>query len=220
MNVMKPILFNTEMVKAIKDGRKTVTRRIIKPKYTNTEIILKNGKAFKTLGMPATTVEINLPYQCGDILYVRETWYYEKSWHDITAGKPDLPSGRYSHRYVYRADNPNYLVDVGVGINGWKPSIHMPKEAARIFLRITTVRVERLQDMTLDDLLAEGIVLRPEASNYPDNAYLQAKKEYSRVWNSTIKKSDLNKYGWTANPLVTVNEFRRISKEEALNASI
>lgn len=97
----------------------------------------------------------------------------------------------------------------------WKPSIHMPKEAARIFLRITDVRVERVQNMTLNDFLAEGIVLRPEAFSDPDNAYLQAKSEYSRVWNSTIKKSNLGKYGWDANPRVTVNEFRRISKEEA-----
>lgn len=214
---MKPILFNTEMVKAIQNGTKTVTRRVLKPKYTNTEIIiLKNGKAFETAGTPATTVEIKLPYQIGDVLYVRETWFYEMHMHDLTAGEPDLPNGRYLHRYVYRAENPDYPVDVGVGAGGWSPSIHMPKEAARIFLRVTNIRVERLQDIDGYGILAEGVdngSSNPTMGKRWENMQCLA---YSEIWNSTIKKSDLDKYGWNANPWVTVNEFERISKEEAL----
>lgn len=221
LQAAKPILFNTEMVRAIQNGTKTVTRRIIKPKYTNTEIILKNGKAFETLGTPITTVEIKLPYQVGDILYVRETWYYEESWHDLTAGEPDLPSGRYSHRYVYRADNPNYLVDVGVGIHGWKPSIHMPKEAARIFLRVTGVRVERLQDITEKQAIAESaepFMITADVDK-PDEEkcwkeMLPALSMFPSLWNGTVKKSDLDKYGWEANPPVLVVTFERVEVSE------
>lgn len=182
----KPILFNTEMVKAIQNGTKTATRRAIKfdTAYPNAVRPVENP-----IGLMTASKIIRPPYQVGDILYVRETW------------------ATLVGAYIYRANQKPGMKNPGK----WHPSIHMPKKAARIFLRVTDVRVERLQDMTLDDFLAEGIVLRPEAFNDPDNAYLQAKSEYSRIWNSTIKKSDLDKYGWGANPWVTVNEFRRIS---------
>lgn len=213
---MKPILFNSEMVRAIQDGRKTVTRRIAKPQPEDiNDIIYKHTRGQWFISPDDDNVpetKIKLPYKVGDILYVRETWYYEEHMYDITAGEPDLPSGRYSFRYVYKAEYPDYPVNVGVGAYGWRPSIHMPKEAARIFLRVTDVRVERLQDMTLDDFLSEGIVLRPEAFNDPDNAYYQAKEQYEALWNSTCKKSDLDKYGWAANPWVFVTSFRAISK--------
>lgn len=178
---MKPILFNTEMVKAIQNGTKTAT------------------------------TEIKSRYQVGDILYVRETWFYEGAWHELTAGKPDLPSGRYLHRYVYKAESPDYPVNVGVGAEGWHPSIHMPKEAARIFLRVTDIRVERLQDISDMDL----------TQDFDLDVALEAwgKEESCRmVWNRTVKKSDLDKYGWDANPWVTVNKFEKISKEEAYGA--
>lgn len=96
----------------------------------------------------------------------------------------------------------------------WHPSIHMPKEAARIFLRVTDIRVERLKDMTLDDFLAEGVVLRPEAFNDPENAYMQGKELFTHIWNSTIKKEQHDLYGWDANPWVWVIEFERCEKPE------
>lgn len=214
----KPILFNTEMVRAIQNGTKTVTRRVIKPKFKGVPIEVYNGGIYRDIVLQTVTnngkpksYTIRLPYQVGDILYVRETWYYESAWHDLTAGEPDLPSGRYSFRYVYKADSPDYPVDVGVDAYGWKPSIHMPKEAARIFLRVTDVRVERLQEITEEQAKKEG------CAAHGGNL---ARDEFEEVWHRTLKTTERILYGWDANPWVTVNEFRRISKEEALNESI
>lgn len=198
----KPILLNTEMVRAIQDGTKTVTRRVIKgipetahmflginPTTQKAEFLcgeIRNGACVDW------EVGIKLPFQIGDILYVRETWFYEGHMHDITAGDPDLPSGRYSFRYIYKANNPDYPVDIGVGADGWHPSIHLPKEAARIFLRVTNVRVERLQDIDDDGVVAEG---------------LEIGAPFDELWDSTVKKSDRDMYGWAANPWVWVIEF-------------
>lgn len=192
---MKQILFNTEMVKAILNDAKTETRRAVK---VNTEFPLACRAVKNPIGLMTASGIIRPKYKVDDILYVRETWC-----------KGSLNYGE--EKYYYKADGEIPHCE-------WNPSIHMPKEAARIFLRITKVEIERLQEMTLDDFLAEGIVLRPEAFNDPDNAYLQAKSEYSRVWNSTIKKSDLPEYGWDANPWDFVYKFKRISKEEALKS--
>lgn len=214
LKIAKPILFNTEMVQAIQNGRKTVTRRIVKPQPEDiNDIIYKHtcGKWFISPdddNVPET--KIKPPYKVADILYVRETWFYEEHMHDITAGEADLPSGKYSFRYVYKAEYPDYPVNVGVGADGWRPSIHMPKEAARIFLRVADVRVERLQDIDGYGILAEGV------DNGNSNPTMEKRWEnmqrmaYSELWNSTVKKSDLDKYGWSANPWVWVIEFERV----------
>lgn len=120
--------------------------------------------------------------------------------------------------YLYKADGID-LTDIGK----WHPSIHMPKEAARLFLRATDVRVERLQDITeLQILEEEGIKVdfpQPKPS-YISLAYVETrlkpevKKEFSKMWDSTIKKADLDKYGWAANPWVWVIEFERINKDQ------
>ena len=147
-----------------------------------------------------------LPHQQGDILYVRETWYYESHMEDRTEGEPNLPSGRYSNRYVYKADCPTYPVNIGVGEHGWRPSIHMPKEAARIWLKVTDVRAERLQEISGAELIKEGIDL------YQSNYIKAAFDEFKMLWNSTIKKSDIDRYSWQANPWVWVIEFERCEK--------
>lgn len=197
---IKPILFNTEMVQAILDGRKTCTRRIVKNVSCRTyriEPVYENGRfqfdcfyssyvvaldAYADFCMPCLP-----PYQQGDILYVRETWSH-----------PIVPSDK--NRYVYRADE---VAEDGFKNEAhiWHPSIHMPKEAARIWLRVTDVRVERLQDMTDDDAEAEGCFdYTSTALGFPD------------VWDSTIKKSDIGRCGWAANPWVWVVEFERCEK--------
>lgn len=215
LKIAKPILFNTEMVRAIQDERKTVTRRIVKNNPCECTSKVVNGvcKLCDDKGgfyLPDDYVKARSPYKVGDILYVRETWFYEEHMHDITAGEPDLPSGRYSFRYVYKAEYPDYPVNVGVGAYGWQPSIHMPKEAARIFLRVTDVRVERLQNIDGYGILAEGV------DNGNSNPTMEKRWEnmqrmaYSELWNSTVKKSDLDKYGWSANPWVWVIEFERV----------
>ena len=211
---MKPIIFNIEAVRAIQDGRKTVTRRVIKPKYTNTTIISKSGKVFETVGTPATTAEIKFPYEAGDILYVRETYCAFNTDHIIDGVK-----------YAYKADSTSESESVRKELGyKWLPSIHMPKEAARIFLKVTDVRVERLQDITEEQARAEGIggywaephnneppFVAPDVG--PDLFYTR-KEAFEKLWNSTVKKFDLENYGWEANPWVWVIKFERISKEE------
>lgn len=211
LKIAKPILFNTDMVRAIIDRRKTVTRRVLKPKYTNTQIIIKNGKAFETVGTLATTTEIKPPYQVGDILYVRETWAYVQ-YMDMSG-------------YVYKASAQAERVVCECANKGkplkWSPSIHMPKEAARLFLRVTGVRVERLQDITEEQAIHEGIephmLLSNRAGTITEyripgtcDECPTARGAFFHLWNSTVKKSDLAKYGWAANPWVCVIEFEKV----------
>ena len=94
----------------------------------------------------------------------------------------------------------------------WHPSIHMPKRAARIFLKVKDVRVERLQDMHLEDFLMEGVVLRPEAFNDPENAFWQAQNIFRELWNSTIRKEETDLYGWEANPWVWAVRLEKVKE--------
>lgn len=245
---MKPILFNTEMVRAILDGRKTMTRRVLKhqPKYaamtaaglitSENPITIEDGLVVTKNG-DVTTWD-KLPYRPGDILYVRETWYYESFYEDNDAIPPDLPSGKCSWRYEYKATSPDYPVAPG----HWRPSIHMPKEAARLFLRVKEVRVERLQEsffkpgVTVLACQAEGIDIGDQCRECIDNygnpvcidendgddeeececgILDDIRAEFSDLWDSTIKPIDRTQYGWVANPWVWVIEFERISREEA-----
>lgn len=219
---IKPILFNTEMVRAILDGKKTCTRRIVKGAIPDDAMwgytIFTPKGCISCRGMCADEYGekfFRLPYQQGDILYVRETWYYESHMEDRTEGEPDLPSGRYSNRYVYKADCPTYPVNIGVGEHGWKPSIHMPKEAARIWLKVKDVRAERLQDITIENIKNEGVHddYKTYSKEYLENLRSVAyPKVFSKLWDFNIKKSDFDRYGWNANPWVWVIEFERCEK--------
>lgn len=192
---VKGILFNTEMVRAILDGRKTCTRRIVKPQIT------------AHYGAQC----IKPPYQPGDILYVRETWC---GWYLPLVGM----------HYCYRATEPDGNkrptspeYDCDVEKISWRPSIHMPKEAARIWLKVTNVRVERLQDITEDGAEAEGAIDNRGFIHSPENEYdriYTAREHFIEIWDRTIKKSDLDIYGWDANPWVWVIEFERCEKTQ------
>lgn len=197
----RPILFNTEMVKAILDGRKTCTRRLVKflpgknPQWTGyikDGLMLYNGK-----NEPCIRKAL---YQPGDILYVRETWHkYTKR----------VGNGEFCHLaefYGYKASIAN-SEDAN---EPWKPSIHMPKEAVRIWLKITNVSVERLQDITGENALAEGIDKYIRLNGEIDKK--STITSFIGMWNSTIKKSDIDTYGWDANPWVWVIEFERCEK--------
>jgi hypothetical protein len=223
---MKPILFNTDMVKAILDGRKSCTRRIIKPqqlvgllpdKYKNgvPENFLKEKKSMFKPYCDMTDIELintayKAPYKPGDILYIRETWEHfechccEGDEHGNCCKEPQQSVLNKSYGcYMYRA------TDEISGDARWHPSIHMPKEAARIWLKVTNVRVERLQEITPQGAWKEGArcsCLHP----VPDCA--GNKTTFVNIWNSTIKKSDLDFYGWDANPYVWVIEFERCEK--------
>lgn len=201
---VKPILFNTEMVRAILDGKKTCTRRIVKgaipddamwgyTMFTPKGCVSCRGVYADEYGEKF----FRLPYQQGDILYVRETWC-KGSWMNE------------KERYYYKADDNDFHCV-------WHPSIHMPKDAARIWLKVGDVRVERLQECGEGwcvDIEKEGIVTPQDAILYiSDDAFHNAlRMEFQKKWDSTIKKSDLDRYGWNANPWVWVIEFERCEK--------
>ena len=201
---MKPILFNTEMVRAILEGRKTVTRRVIKGQDKNTMYAGRCALGVGLFDKETCMRVIEPPYKVNDILYVRETWTDWSCAECDCECVPDNGSGGCSApKYLYKAtdERPD---------KGWKPSIHMPKEAARLFLRVTDVRVERLQDMELDDFWEEGIksycdVCTVEATCI--NCTEQAEEEFKQLWDSTIKKDQAERYSWSANPYVWVIEF-------------
>lgn len=201
---MKPILFNTEMVRAILDGRKTVTRRVVKPQHSryadgskdDFENIERDAR-FPFLGVaknhPNMKTVLVPPCVPSDILYVRETWATTEDGHD----------------YLYRADaNPaagGFIRDKAGKLHAprWRPSIHMPKEAARIFLRVTDVRVERLQQI-MDDPPGPNNQIVREGCKYGC--------DFIALWDRTIKPTDREVYGWDANPWVWVIEFERCEK--------
>ncbi|HBA48767.1 MAG TPA: hypothetical protein DCZ91_13405 [Lachnospiraceae bacterium] len=223
MGRVLPILFNGDMVRAILDGRKTVTRRAVKYKYSNTEMKMRtdkygtclieiqkdiegetNGKYpdGRTWHRLLPYIEKEAPYKKGDILYVRETW------HKYTKRVGHGENCRLQEFYGYRASVVN-SEDAG---EKWHPSIHMPKLAARIWLKVTDVRVERLQESTSPIKYPHG----------KDNTIIREgfKRTYDFIdfWNSTIKKSDIGRYGWDANPWVWVIEFERCGKPEVKDA--
>lgn len=203
---IKPILFNTEMVRAILEGRKTCTRRLVKTRRKDAcgfYVTRKTDGSFAGIyeydeNESMFDNQLKQPYQTGDILYVRETW-------------KKAPNGYYYYEDWQRND----IADV----TKWKPSIRMPKEAARIWLKVTDVRIERLQDVTEDGAKAEGAIDNRGFIHSPENEYdriYTAREHFIKIWNSTIKKSNLNRYGWDANPWVWVIEFERCEKPEGV----
>lgn len=196
----KQILFSTEMVRAILDGKKSVTRRLPPKKIRKqwfdydkwvSEVMTSGSKWFSEKEF----YKRYPPYKTGDVMYVRETW----STTDTCGLFPPWPSS--GTHYIYRSDaEPD---DPIINEVRWHPSIHMPRKAARIFLRATDVRMERLKDMTSDSAMDEGFMDWNDAK---------------RVWNSTIRPSDLPICGWDANPWVWVIEFERCEKTEAATA--
>lgn len=196
------------------DGRKTVTRRVIKvPPYyphfhklhLNTDRAItgspdrlfagfyKDEQIFYIDGEKhIDAVYYSAPCKPGDTLYVRETWAIN-------------PNPNIYGNYYYKA-NKNAVAPI---CTKWHPPIHMPKEAARIWLKVTDVRVERLQDITADQCIKEGT----------EKEALEVGAEFTRgmfsdIWDGTIKKPDLDRYGWNANPWVWVIKFERCEKPE------
>lgn len=205
---MKPILFNTEMVQAILDGRKTVTRRCVKHEINvfekNGETLVYDHRFLFDFVLDAY-IKSQARYKKGDVLYVRETWGDYNGEASYYLYKADYTEGQkgfwFEKEHIHWVELPK-----------WKPSIHMPKEAARIFLRVTDVKIGRLQDITLSDVLKEGL----EIEKYVSTPLM---KKFSNFWDITVDKKELNQYGWDANPYVWVYEFEVISKEEAMKES-
>lgn len=188
LQTAKPILFNAPMVLTILDGRKTVTRRIVKfqkgwnPYWTG--YVTDGSVLYGRNNIPAA----KSPYKPDDYLYVREAWC--KWW-----------------GYHYRVDDGTDVEFHQVCYDQkWEPSIHMPKEAARIFLRVKDVRPEKLQDIKEDGAICEG------ACGYLTEGKFRVSPvcHFMEIWDSTIKPKDRGKYGWEANPWVWVIEFEKV----------
>lgn len=218
---MRPILFNTQMVQAILEGRKTVTRRLVtfqpgqNPQWSG--YIPDGPVLYGSNNVPAA----KSPYQPGDILYVRETWQFfpcfdcVKSMCDTTPLTYEDSDSVTEGCWIYKAD----YIESDQKRVCWRPSIHMPKEAARIFLRVKDVRVERLQDITPDQIDAEGF----KGYGYSTKTGVIPSWPiwFSIAWDKTVPKHP-NKfkrypYYWRDNPWVWVIEFERISRKEAKN---
>jgi hypothetical protein len=182
----RPILFSTAMVQAILDGRKTQTRRVVNPHHAPLEFEPNEwviNLAFCPYGQP------------GDVLWVRETFAH--------TSQLNLNAEDDNYGYVYKADGQPWEDYEGWK---WRPSIHMPREAARLFLRIKDVRVERLQEISPESCIAEGLytTLREH------DAVMQLQDQWQDLWQSINGPES-----WDANPWVWVVEFERISREEA-----
>lgn len=261
MSRVLPILFNTDMVRAILDGRKTVTRRIVKhdvdvilnSPYHKEHPEVEDKQIISKLCMP--------PYQPEDTMYVRETWRVG-AWdvhnqmiafdykngtcgeltyiHDcelferlVNQSRDDARKAKCEYNGV------DFIWEKGNSPCRWHPSIHMPKEAARIWLKVKDVCVDRLQEITNEQAKAEGIRGYSKDGNLYKyaitddwwidyhNKYIKsfsgtwwqdmprtAKNAFSYLWNSTIKKSDLGRYGWNASPWVWVIEFERCEEPD------
>ena len=208
----KPILFNGDMVRAILEGRKTETRRIIKPihrKACGFNVVFNHDDSFHGIldyDEDETSYDnYSWPYgQVGDRLWVRETW-------NVLAGysggsmQPYLkiPSMKTCHTIlVYKSDN-DYKTK-------WRPSIFMPRWASRITLEITEIKVERVQDITEEGAKAEGVTINPALeilANFYKEHGTKYKIMFRDLWNSINKKRG---FGWDLNPWVWVVKFRRI----------
>lgn len=210
---MKSIIMSIEDVYGILDGRKTQTRRVVKEDRRGEWAAVNGVRNNSEYGASVpcylhreTAVDdisrnIMYPkYDVGDILWVRETWFREDCTPDC-AGREDeneCPFNRVGNAcYGYKAQ---YLTG-GDDIK-WRPSIFMPKEAARIFLRVTDVRVERVQDISAEDCEAEG---------YFETAPVEPRPRswFSAVWDACNAKRG---YGWDSNPWVWVYTFERVDK--------
>lgn len=214
----KPILFSTEMVQAILAGRKTQTRRVIK---INSAPFSENftDAEWKNHLNSAGAKLLYGGFEKGDILWVRETWQKECEEIQIAGGDWSNAYLNATGNFVYRADNI-LLPKESIGFGKWKPSIFMPKEAARIFLKVTNVRVERLQDISEEDAVDEGVrkCTLEDCEDLWENyngfmGFYEAKDSFQSLWQSINAK----KHPWESNPWVWVYEFERIEKPENFN---
>lgn len=222
MNMVRPILVNTNMVRAILDNIKKCTRRNIKgyipnnavwgytaftPKgYISCRGIYEDGYGEKFF---------KLPCEKGDILYVRETWCWCPCWDcgmDSEEGCCDKTADKFYNHNKGEMGCYGYKASFGYNeqpFDRWYPSIHMPKEAARIFLKVTDVRVERLQDIDDKGAYEEGAGEKNVIYQIGGRVC-----EFVKIWQSTVDKKLLDTYGWDANPWVWVIEFEQCEKPQ------
>jgi hypothetical protein len=231
----RPILFNSDMVRAILEGRKTQTRRPIKisflpgynPEWTGYKPVFENGCFFLAgSNGESATKKVKCPFgKVGDRLWVREAWqqFFEDEvpadrfkGQRGTMGIPAQPELK--SYYYYRADGEFKHPEFGEA--AWRPSIHMPKEAARIWLKVDEVRVERVREITEEDAKAEGIIdggcTNCGNSSFPsscgcDNPSPDFKDAFFYLWNNIYEKQGL---GTIYNPWAWVVEFHRLEGDK------
>lgn len=220
----KPITFNKEMVRAILDGRKSVTRRVVKPQPPENDPhnvcfdYIKNGTAkFGLRNRPPYCIKT--PYRPSDILYVPEAWKcsgtfgelgYEVEFRDGQHIKFKFEDRDRAKKWAKYRDKPSHQ---------WQSPYFMPREAARLFIRVTDVQIERLQDITEEQAKAEGA---PRGNFFKDGieVFFELRDDgyyvagFEHVWGSTIKKDDLPRYGWSANPWVWVIKFKKLERAD------
>lgn len=199
MMKQKPILFSAPMIQAINAGLKTKTRRVITPQPQMDEYGMWHWKDCRWkdrgLGFPKSGIDDHSIYQPGDILWVRETWCEY--------------NGYFHYKESEISNDAAWLKDKNIK---WRPSIHMPRTAARLFLRVIDVKVEQLQDITQDDAIAEGFTdggctvcgnSEPCGCDALNHNYVDS---FVGLWNQLNEKRG---YGWFYNPWVWVYEFER-----------
>jgi len=220
----RPILFNGAMVRALLAGTKTQTRRVVKKSESwpmsavRATMLESRGTAMAVDAQRLTYgPEIKCPYgQPGDRLWVRETWQGPLLQEFEIDADPDWHYASHIHQYQnpahceYAADggpSPEYTDADDVMRQGWRPSIHMPHWASRITLEITSVRVERLQDISEADALAEGIVRQPDGgyglADTTHYHHTDPSQSYLSLWEAINGEGSVE-----ANPWVWVVEFR------------
>lgn len=220
----KPILFSTPMIKAILDGSKTQTRRIMNDQPQNNLLYCGTGKKYWAENPDDLSAKYyKCPYEIGQILWVRETWRIVR-WNVGDPFKIQFKDGSVINNIYlneeraidYNIQSTDQCIDAGLTSNHdcffhfdlkdcptkWRPSIFMPKEAARIFLKVINVRVERLHDISESDAIAEGIIIEKTPFIEPANAF-------ASLWQSINGKKS-----WAQNPFVWVYEFERTEKPE------
>lgn len=223
----RPILFNTQMVRQIEKGAKTQTRRIINPRLRAGEAgfsVCRNESSDRWIETydedeRLTGRIIQRPFAPGDLLYVRETWNYgfvdsdyrecapsEAFFQEEEPGK----RGKFSPpglRWWYRADEDDEQAMAQMR-GFWKPSIHMPKEAARIWLLVKKVRIERLQEISTADIDAEGC--KEWAYDARTGELLPSKPTWFKIlWDECVPSGQIDRFGWEANPWVWVFDFEK-----------
>jgi hypothetical protein len=217
----RPILFNSEMVRAILDKKKTQTRRIIKPQPLKRETTFwRDGEYY--FGVDEITKTRGKSFKCpygkpGDRLWVRETWKYydwtedgepfiQYSANGEISGALEYPenwSSRIENIWEKLSEKENYDIYGAARDNKWRSPRFMPHWASRITLEIINVRVERVQDIMPDDIIAEGVWQR---KNSIDADCERSYKVFANLWDSINAKRG---YSWASNPFVWVIEFRR-----------
>lgn len=257
---IKPALFSARMEQAVLENRKTVTRRAIKWSILKVyKMACCYGKWDESYwsAIPPELIEwyakniAKPPYKTGDILYVPEAWKGLCSW------VKGVASPRYGYAVKFKdGEETEFYFDNAERAKKWrkyleKPKEHwqspyfMPREAARIFLRVKDVRVERLQSSFTEpicpifELQSEGIdigdtcleciesygepccvdTVDEDGTGISECGILdEVRDDFSRLWDSTIKPSEIGLYGWSADPWVWSVRFERVSKEEALGS--